>query len=97
METVVRLAQLPLDHLVCSEDVRAYKPRPDVFLRAMEEIGVAPQETLVVGDSNMFDVEPASQLGILTAWLNRQNRPVPENCKADAVLTSLQQLRRMMQ
>ena len=97
MEAVIRLAQLPLEHLICSEDVKAYKPRTEIFARAIEELGVKPHQILHVRDSNLFDVEPANKLGILTAWINRGNRPVPENCLADAIFDSLQKLRVMMQ
>lgn len=97
MEAVVRLAQLPVEHLICSEDVRAYKPRTEIFQKAIEELGVRPQEILHVGDSNLFDVEPAKKAGILAAWVNRSRRPIPADCQADAVFSSLQQLRSEMQ
>lgn len=39
------------------------KPAPDILQQAMNEVGVAPQETVVVGDTT-FDVEMARNAGV---------------------------------
>lgn len=33
---------LPLEHVLTSEDVRSYKPRPELFERAIDEYGLDP-------------------------------------------------------
>lgn len=66
---------LEVTGIVTSEDVRAYKPRPELFLEGMRQAGVRPGEALHVGDSLISDVMGAGQAGIRAVWLNRRNRP----------------------
>jgi len=40
-----------LDLQLCNEDVPKPKPAPDIYLKAMEELGVKPHEALVVEDN----------------------------------------------
>lgn len=42
---------------------QALKPEPDALLRAMEELGVTPEQTVYIGDSEV-DVETAANTGI---------------------------------
>lgn len=39
------------DKIVSGADVAHPKPAPDVFLKAMEELGVQPEECVIVEDS----------------------------------------------
>src|SRR3989344_3080741 len=41
-----------IEFFLSNEDVRFPKPHPEMFLRAMVELGVAPRETLIVEDSH---------------------------------------------
>jgi 2-haloacid dehalogenase len=65
----------PLQHIVISEAVRAYKPHPRIFQRALEQLGLSPHEVLHVGDSEIDDIEGAKRAGLRAAWLNRSGRP----------------------
>jgi len=40
-----------LDFQLCNEDVSRPKPAPDIYLKAMEKLGVQPHEALVVEDN----------------------------------------------
>jgi HAD superfamily hydrolase (TIGR01493 family) len=55
--------------------VQAYKPDPLVFRRALQQLGLQPQEVLHVGDSDIDDVGGAKAAGLRVAWLNRNGRP----------------------
>jgi 2-haloacid dehalogenase/putative hydrolase of the HAD superfamily len=65
---------LRFDALVTSQDVRAYKPEPAIFLRAIEALGVDPTRVLHVGDSLHSDVGGANRLGITSVWIHRDER-----------------------
>jgi 2-haloalkanoic acid dehalogenase type II len=65
----------PVQYVVISEAVRAYKPRPLIFQRALEQLGLPPHEVLHVGDSEIDDVKGARMAGLRVAWLNRAGRP----------------------
>jgi 2-haloalkanoic acid dehalogenase type II len=64
----------PVQFIVISEAVRAYKPQPLVFQRALEQLSLQPHEVLHVGDSDVDDVKGAKAAGLRVAWLNRTGR-----------------------
>lgn len=41
-----------LDVMLSNEDVSKPKPDPEIYIRAMEQLGVQPQETLIVEDND---------------------------------------------
>ena len=74
----------PVQHVVISEAVRAYKPHPRMFEVALEHLKLEPHEVLHVGDSQVDDLQGARAAGLRVAWLNRRGRerlpgiPVPD-------------------
>jgi len=54
------------DVLVCAEDYARGKPAPDCFLKAAEQLGVAPQDCLVFEDTEM-GIEAAKAAGM--SWV----------------------------
>jgi len=72
MQAWMRLAQLQLQHqfdlVVAFEDTGERKPSPKPFARALELLGVAPEEAIMVGDWPERDVVGAKALGIRTAF-----------------------------
>jgi len=65
---------LPVEFILISEAVRAYKPHRLVFQRALEQLGLQPHEVLHVGDSDVDDVKGAKAAGLRVAWVNRDGR-----------------------
>jgi 2-haloacid dehalogenase/putative hydrolase of the HAD superfamily len=63
---------VPFDLVVTAELVRSYKPRTEHFEEARRIVG-ADRGWLHVAASLYHDIEPASRLGITTAWINRKN------------------------
>ena len=57
--------------VVSSEEARAYKPHISIFQRLSEELGVAPEGILYVGDSRLADVTGSKNAGMHAAWVNR--------------------------
>jgi len=72
LQAWMRLAQLQLqhlfDHVVAFEDTGERKPSPKPFERALELLGVRPEEAIMVGDWPERDVVGAGSLGIRTAF-----------------------------
>jgi HAD superfamily hydrolase (TIGR01509 family) len=52
-----------VDEIVNGDDVDAAKPRPDVFLAAMEKVNRGPQHCVAVGDT-VWDIAAATRSGI---------------------------------
>lgn len=63
--------------VVVSDAVGWRKPRPDIFERALAEMGVEPGECLFVGDRPEIDVAGAKGVGMAAAWLNVARAPLP--------------------
>jgi putative hydrolase of the HAD superfamily len=67
-----------LDFAVFSSEIGKRKPHPAIFERALEEIGVAADEALFVGDRLYEDVRGAGELGMTTAqalWFRADEHP----------------------
>ncbi len=50
------------------------KPDPRIFHLALERAGVAPEESVYVGDNPVFDVEPAAAIGMFPVLIDRRGR-----------------------
>lgn len=66
---------------VSSEDCRAYKPRPELFTRALSLLGLSAKDVLHVGDSRTNDVRGAQAAGVPVLWVNRDGRTFPADRK----------------
>jgi 2-haloalkanoic acid dehalogenase type II len=73
----LRHLEVEFDGVTVAEDVRAYKPSDAPFDRALDEIGVEPQEILHVAFGFKYDLAAAQRHGMRTAWVNRHREPAP--------------------
>jgi putative hydrolase of the HAD superfamily len=64
--------------LFISEQIGISKPNVKLFQRACEGVGVAPRETMYVGDHPTHDIDPANALGMVTAHV-RRGKHAPEH------------------
>jgi len=92
IEAAIAHHALSFQHVITSEDVRSYKPRPQMFQQALEQLNLKADEVLHFGDSLLSDVGGAQKLGIKVAWINRKGKTLPPNFSPDYVVTSLTQL-----
>jgi 2-haloacid dehalogenase/putative hydrolase of the HAD superfamily len=76
IQSAVKYLDLHFDHVVTSEDCRAYKPRQEVFETALSRLNLAAGEVLHIGDSWSGDVSGASRAGIPVLWIDRRHKPV---------------------
>ncbi len=90
--SAVSFHNIKVKNLVTSEDARSYKPRPEIFFRAMEIMDVRPEKVMHVGDSLSSDVSGAKDLGINTCWLNRNRKKNYSGYKADIECYNLLEL-----
>ena len=90
-----RLARSPLKELVrgvvISEEVGVSKPRPGIFLKALEPLGVDPGEALMVGDGVNSDIRGANNAGVDACWLNPRGLPLPDNVHAEYIIRDLRE------
>jgi HAD superfamily hydrolase (TIGR01509 family) len=66
------------DVIVFSEEVGFRKPQPEIFLHALAQLGVEPENAMFVGDRLDTDVQGAAQVGMATVqalWFRADDTP----------------------
>jgi len=58
-----------------SDEVGAYKPMKEIFLKPLSEFGVSPCEAVHVGDSFFEDFRGALDVGLHAVLISRRSRP----------------------
>jgi HAD superfamily hydrolase (TIGR01509 family) len=81
-----------VDAIVCSGDVGYTKPHPAAFERVIGLLGVAPQETLMVGDGAGIDVRGGRAAGMRTVWKLNGRHGVDPSPDADFTIHDLNEL-----
>ncbi len=71
-----------VDALVVSEEVGQSKPDREIFEVALRELGVAAEDSVMLGDSWTNDVLGARGAGIRPVWFNRFSLPRPRGPEA---------------
>ncbi|MEO0198327.1 MAG: HAD-IA family hydrolase [candidate division WOR-3 bacterium] len=93
LQAWTRLVQTNLHHffevVVAFEDTNKRKPAPEPFLFAIQKLGVAPQETLMVGDWAERDIIGAKTLGMITVFARYGNTFGTVNSGADFEIDSV--------
>jgi 2-haloacid dehalogenase len=82
-QTLQQLAPLAFDAVVVAEDVRSYKPDRRNFTQALEACGAPPDQILHVAFGFEYDIGPAQEVGMQTAWINRHRKPLEGDVKPD--------------
>ncbi len=85
-----------VDELIVSEQAGSVKPDPAIFHIALERLGAAPSEAVMVGDSWAADVAGARRAGIRAIWFNPDARPRPEPAPEVAELRALEPLEHVL-
>jgi HAD superfamily hydrolase (TIGR01509 family) len=60
------------DRIVSSGTEGVEKPDSEIFLRAVQRMGVRPAEALYVGNNALTDAKGAQSAGLYGIWLNRE-------------------------
>ncbi len=63
----------PFDEVITAQQVKSYKPSRNNFERAIERLGVPPQEILHAAQSLYHDIAPARTCGMSTVWVQRMS------------------------
>jgi 2-haloacid dehalogenase len=67
---LIRFASLPFQRQLSAEDVRHYKPDPEVYLGAASALGLAPSEVMMVA-AHKGDLRAAQAAGLRAAFVER--------------------------
>lgn len=82
-----------LEAVVSVDDLRTYKPDPEVYRYLARRLDRPPEETWLVS-SNAWDVIGAKSAGLRAAWVRRRPDAVfdPSDIEPDLVVENLEQL-----
>lgn len=89
IEQAIKFTNHSFSGIITSENVKAYKPRTEIFDAALERIGFEKDEVIHVGDSVSLDVCGANNIGVDVVWMNRKQKKAPEGIKIIAECKSL--------
>jgi putative hydrolase of the HAD superfamily len=81
-----------LPDVFISGEVGYGKPDPRIIEHALSKLGIAPDETLMVGDRVNTDVAGARAAGVRSVWLNRNARKNETDIPVDHEIASLSEL-----
>jgi 2-haloacid dehalogenase len=89
---LVENSGLRFDAVISVDELKVFKPAPQVYELAVRKLGVSKDKIGFVS-SNCWDALGAKSYGFMVYWINRLNAPVDRlGFKPDAVLTSLNEV-----
>lgn len=79
---------------VAASQLGCAKPDAAIFHAACDELGVAPEDAVYVGDDVLLDIKGAQQAGLRAVWLNRtgSTKHLEHEVVPDAIVTSFDEL-----
>lgn len=80
------------EHIIISGGFGIGKPDRTIFDHALALCDINPEEALMVGDNLMTDILGASNVGIPSVWINRENHSAPEENKPTYEIKNLEEL-----
>jgi len=92
LDPLVRNSRLQFDAVLSVDELRIYKPAPQVYELAVKRLHV-PKERIGFVSSNCWDALGAKSYGFTVYWINRTGAPVDAlGFKPDAQVKSLAEL-----
>ena len=86
-EQLIKLTRCGLDPyvdtLVTSEETGTQKPDPKIFAIALEQLGLEPGDSVMVGDVWATDIAGARAAGVRPVWFNWRGLPTPDPAVAE--------------
>jgi putative hydrolase of the HAD superfamily len=67
------------DCVLVEGDLGIGKPEDRIYLHALEQLGVAADETWMVGDNFEWEVAAPQRLGIKGIWIDHKGAGIPVN------------------
>lgn len=92
LEPLVRHSGLELDAVLSVDELKVFKPAPEVYELAVRRLG-APKERIGFVSSNCWDALGAKSFGFQVFWINRAGAPLDRlGASPDRVISTLGEL-----
>lgn len=92
----IRYHGIEVSGIITSEDVKSYKPRPEMFTETLRRYQLEADEVLHIGDSLLNDVSGAQAAGIAAVWLNRTGKTAIADITPDYTCSNLNEVIRLI-
>ena len=92
LEQTLHYLGVSFNYLITAERAGFYKPDPEPFRVALEEIGLPAHQVLHTAFGYKYDLGPAKQLGMSTAFVNRTGIVLPGQFEPTMTVRSLTEL-----
>lgn len=84
-------------HTIFSDEMGVTKPEPEMFLKPLRSLGIAPEEAVHIGDNPKTDVAGALSLGMGSVWINTGKfGGLPPGLRPDLVVSATGELSRFL-
>ncbi len=80
------------DVIIVSAAVNKRKPHPEIFLKAVRQLKLKPDEVAFVGDTVDADIKGGREAGMKTVYIERRPQKDLENTQPDQTVKSLSEL-----
>ena len=92
IEPLVRHSGLKFDAVLSVDELKIFKPAPEVYQLAVDRLRV-PKESIGFVSSNCWDALGAKSFGLRVFWINRSKAPVDRlGFQPDAIVGSLDEV-----
>jgi 2-haloacid dehalogenase len=92
LDPLVRHSGLKFDAVLSVDELKVFKPAPEVYQLAVDRLGVAKERVGFVS-SNCWDALGAKSFGFRVYWINRLKAPVDQlGFQPDAIVGSLNEV-----
>jgi 2-haloacid dehalogenase len=81
--------EVPFDVIVTAEDCGSYKPSPANLQRLLAELNVPAEGVMHVAFGFKYDIGPANDAGMRSAWVNRHAEETPPGAEPNYVWRDL--------
>jgi len=82
--------------ILISASLRVRKPRPDIFLKALDSLNITPDEAIFVGNSLDADMAGARGVGIRSIHLRKDSSIRESSIDPEAAVSSLSQVAKIV-
>jgi len=86
------------DSITTSEEVRAYKPNPEIFQKALEKAKISGSEAIHVGDNYWRDIIGAKKFEITTILVGQppEEKFIIDNIRPDYVVKNISEVKSLL-
>ncbi|MBU2100482.1 HAD family hydrolase [Candidatus Micrarchaeota archaeon] len=85
------------DEIILSCEVGLLKPHPQIFRLPLHKLKLKPEQAVMIGDSLRTDMHGAKHAGLKTILIDRKGKHKGRKIEADAVISSLNELNKVIE